>query len=75
MRAFYAIERAGEVERPLVNPRQFHQFEIFGGAPVTFGLRREIAVAFLLVVGLTSNDMDGEPAAAQVIEGGDFASH
>ncbi len=75
MRAFDAIELAGEVERLLARPGQLHQFEIFGGAAITFGLRRKIAVAFLLVVGFAGDNVDGEPAAAQMVEGRDLARH
>ena len=42
---------------------------------MALGLGREIAVAFLLVVGLAGDDVEREPAAAQMIEGRDFARH
>ena len=60
MRAFDAIERAVEVERPFARPGELHQFEIFGGAAVALRLRREIAVAFLLVVGLAGAERDDD---------------
>ena len=42
---------------------------------MALGLGRKIAVAFLFVVGLAGDDVDREPAAAQMIEGCDFARH
>ena len=75
MRAFDLVEVAREIERPLVRPGKLHQFEIFGGAAIALGLRREIAVALLLVVGLAGDDVQDEPAAGEMVEGRDLARH
>ncbi len=71
----HAVELAGEIERLLARPGELHQFEILGGAPVALDLRAEVAVAVLLLVGLAGDDVHGEPAVGQVIEGRDLARH
>lgn len=74
MCAFDAIELAREIERPVVRPGELHQLQIFRRPSVALVLRAEISVSLLLVVRFTRDDMDGKPAAGQMIEGGDFAS-
>src|ERR1700733_11126732 len=75
MRALHAIELAGKIERLLARPGKLHQFKIFAGAAIPLRLRREVAVALLFVVGLAGDDVHDEPAAGEVIEGGDLARH
>ena len=75
MGAFDRVEVAGEIERPLVRPGKLHQFEIFGGAAIALILGREIAVAFLLVVGLAGDDVQDEAAFGEMVEGRDLARH
>ena len=75
MGALDAIELACEIERPIARPGKLHQFEIFGGAAIALRLRREIAVALLLVVGLAGDDVQDEPALGEMVEGRDLARH
>src|SRR5262245_13239309 len=75
MRAFDAVELAGEIEWPLARPGELDELEILRGALIALRLRAEVAVALLLLIGLARDDVDGEPSAGQMIEGRDLARH
>src|SRR5713226_2429072 len=70
-----SIEFAGKVKRSLARPSELHQFEVLRRPAVALGLRTEVAVALLLLVGLTRDDMTSEPSAGEVVEGGDLSRH
>jgi len=69
------VEFAGEIEWSLARPGELHQFEIFRSPPVTLGLRAEVAISLLLVVGLAGDDVHGEPSVGQMVERRDLAGH
>jgi len=73
MRAFNAIELAGKVEWPVVRPGEFHQSQIFRRTPVALVLRAEVSVSVLLIIRFARDDVDGKPAAGQMVERGYFA--
>src|SRR5439155_20377839 len=59
----------------LARPGELHQFEIFRSPPVTLGLRAEVAISLLLVVGLAGDDVHDEPSVGQMVERRDLAGH
>src|SRR5262245_28915380 len=71
-RAFDPIELPGEIERPLAQPGELHQFEILRGAQIALAFRTEITVALLLIIGFASDDVHRQSSAGEVIEGGDL---
>ena len=73
MGAAHPVEPAVEIEGPFGGPRPLHQVQIFLRPLIALGLRREVAVAFLLGVGLAGDDVERKTAAGQLIEGRDLA--
>src|SRR5439155_5675593 len=60
-RAAHSIEFAGKVKRSLARPSELHQFKVLRGPAVALSLRTKVAVAPLLLVGLTRDDMNSLP--------------
>ena len=73
MGAANPIEPTIEIERALGCPGALHQVQIFLCPLIALGLRREVAVAFLLGIGLASDDVERDAAAGQLVEGRDLA--
>ena len=67
------VESAIEIEGLIRGPSALHQVQIFLRPLIALGLRREVAVALLLGVGLAGDDVERETAAGQLIEGRDLA--
>src|ERR1700749_3034364 len=57
------------VEWPVGRPRSLQDVEIFVGPVVAAVFVQEVSVAALLTVGATSDDMDGDAATRELIEG------
>ena len=68
-----AIEVARKIERLFVRPDEFHQFQIFRCPPITRVFGAEIPISVLLVIRLTGDDVNREPATRQMIERCDLA--
>ena len=71
--AAHLVELAAEVEALGRRPGELHHLDVLGGAAIAFLLGREIAVAFLLGVAGAGDDVDGDAALGQMVEGGDLA--
>ena len=73
LRAAHLVELAREVEAPLARPGELHHLEIFGGAAVALLLEREVAVAMLLGIARPGDDVQGDAALGEMVEGRDLA--
>jgi hypothetical protein len=73
MRAADPVETAVEIEGLVGGPGALHQVQVFLGPLIALGLRGEVAVPLLLGIRLAGDDMQGEAAARQAIEGRDLA--
>jgi hypothetical protein len=73
MRSLDPVEPAIKIEGALAGPSAFHQVQIFLRSLIPFRLWREVAVALLLGIRLSSDDVEGEATAGQPIEGRDLA--
>ena len=71
--ATHPVEPAIEIEGRITAPGALHNVQIFLRPLIALGLRREVAIAFLLGVRLAGNDVECEAAAGQLIESGRFA--
>jgi len=47
--------------------------QVFLRPAIALDLRAEVAVAFLLGIGLAGDDVQGQPPARELVEGGDLA--
>src|SRR5215472_15909536 len=73
MRALNTIELTRKIERPVIRPGQLHQLKIFRRPSIALVLWAEIPVSMLLIIRFARDDVDGKPAASQMIERGDLA--
>ena len=71
--ALHAVERALEVEPALARPGKLHNLEILRRAAIALFLGREIAVAMLLGVACTGDNVECDAAIGEMIERRDLA--
>ena len=57
------------IERPIAGPDPAQEIDIFLGPGIALVMAEEIAVAPLFDIVAAGDDMDGEPAAGELVEG------
>src|SRR5262245_32292176 len=74
MGAAHPIEATLEIERLIGSPSALYDVQILLRPLIALRLRREVTVAFLFGVSLSSDNMKREATSGQLIKGRDLAS-
>src|SRR5215469_5149039 len=71
--ALNPVEFALMVDRPITRPHAPHDFEIFVGAAVSAVVVDPVAVTLLVGVASTGDDVNGDSALRELVQGGKFS--